>query len=284
MGKIALVVDDSRLARMTLCKMLKKLNYDVREASGVIEGESVLALEPVDLVFMDVMMPELDGFDGLSRLQEREETRRIPVVMYSGDISEASIRKAYAGGATGYLQKPASEQSLLDELAKVDNLLSGFRLGDEVDREATAAGASRQMAERLGASNEAVTGNSTLDYGRLRAMFDEELVHAEQRIQERIVDLEKSNQKHIDDAVQHLHGLQRDAEGKQTAMQKRFVNLKQTVEVESGKNSRTERELRDKLNQALEVIEQQQKGVVICGIIAFVALVVAIVSFILSIH
>lgn len=271
MGKLALVVDDSRLARMTLCKMLKKLDYDVREASGVIEGESIMAMEQADLVFMDVMMPELDGFDGLRRLQEKPETRRIPVIMYSGDVSEESIRKAYANGATGYLQKPASERALHEELNKVSNLLSGMRLEDGIESEAAAN-------ERMGMLGEgdAMTGNAAIDIGRLRAMFDEELAHSEQRMQSRIQEVEENYRKMLASALHKQEGLIRESDNKQGSIVQRFNNLSQVLETERASHMRTERELRDKLNQALEALEAQQKWLLICGIIAVCALILGI--------
>lgn len=128
MLKTALIVDDSRLARLTLKRLLVKYDIDVSEAEGVIDAEQWIAHNSLpDLVFMDVMMPGLDGFDGLSRLRENKDTRTIPVIMYSGDISEEARKKARNRGATGYLPKPA-------DAGRLDHLLSALnkRLGEQV--------------------------------------------------------------------------------------------------------------------------------------------------------
>ncbi len=119
MLKTALIVDDSRLARLTLKRLLLKYDIDVREAEGVIDAERWIFhhLLP-DVIFMDVMMPELDGFEGLARLRANEETSKIPVIMYSGDISETTRKKARDQGATGYLPKPV-DASGLDHLLSV---------------------------------------------------------------------------------------------------------------------------------------------------------------------
>lgn len=121
MLKNALIVDDSKLSRMTLKRLLVAYDIEVFEAEGVIEAERRIFdnLLP-DVVFMDVMMPELDGFEGLARLRAHPETRKIPVIMYSGDISEATRKKARSLGANGYLPKPV-DASGLDHLLSVLN-------------------------------------------------------------------------------------------------------------------------------------------------------------------
>lgn len=121
MLKNALIVDDSRLARLTLKRLLMQYDIQVSEAEGVIDAESWIQnnLMP-DLVFMDVMMPELDGFQGLERMRANPETRHVPVIMYSGDISEETRKKARDYGATGYLPKPA-DANRLDHLLNALN-------------------------------------------------------------------------------------------------------------------------------------------------------------------
>ncbi|MDO4777547.1 MAG: response regulator [Cardiobacteriaceae bacterium] len=121
MVKTALIVDDSRLARLTLKRLLMKYDIEVSEAEGVLDAERWITHNMLpDIIFMDIMMPELDGYDGLARLRQDPDTRDVPVIMYSGDISEESRRKARDGGATGYLPKPA-------DASRLDHLLSALK-------------------------------------------------------------------------------------------------------------------------------------------------------------
>ena len=121
MLKTALIVDDSRLARLTLKRLLAKYDIDVVEAESVIDGESWISRHTLpDIVFMDIMMPDLDGYEGLARLRADPETHDLPVIMYSGDISEEARQKARDAGATGYLPKPA-------DASRLDHLLSALR-------------------------------------------------------------------------------------------------------------------------------------------------------------
>lgn len=127
MVKTALIVDDSRLARLTLKRLLMKYDIEVHEAEGVIDAERWITHNMLpDIVFMDIMMPDLDGYEGLARLRENPDTQDVPVIMYSGDISEESRRKARDGGATGYLPKPA-------DASRLDHLLSALQKRGRVD-------------------------------------------------------------------------------------------------------------------------------------------------------
>lgn len=103
-----LVVDDSKLARLTLSRLLRERNLEVVEASSVSDGLEVLNGEKVDAVFMDVMMPEKDGFEGLNIIKSDPRLRHIPCSMYSGDLSIEAQKKAIDCGAQAYLFKPAS--------------------------------------------------------------------------------------------------------------------------------------------------------------------------------
>lgn len=113
MIKRALIVDDSRLARLTLKRLLEKSGIEVNEAEGVLDAEELLGhIQKPDVVFMDIMMPDLDGYAGLARLRDNPETRSLPVIMYSGDSSDEARDRAKDAGATGYLQKPADGDRL----------------------------------------------------------------------------------------------------------------------------------------------------------------------------
>ena len=121
MLKTALIVDDSRLARLTLKRLLAKYDIEVAEAEGVVDGENWISRHTLpDIVFMDIMMPDIDGYEGLARLRADPETHDLPVIMYSGDISEEARQRARDAGATGYLPKPA-------DASRLDHLLSALR-------------------------------------------------------------------------------------------------------------------------------------------------------------
>lgn len=157
MLKKVLIVDDSRLARLTLRRLLSKHQLDVHEVEGVLDAEEWLARNELpDVVFMDIMMPQLDGYAGLARLRENPETRHIPVIMYSGDISEEARQKARDSGATGYLPKPA-------EGSRLDNLLNS--LSQRLDERPAQAVVEQRPAPSPTPAPAAAPVTSTLSFG-----------------------------------------------------------------------------------------------------------------------
>ncbi len=114
MNKIqkVLVVDDSKLARLTLARLLKARKIDVVEADSVFSAIEVLEKELVDAIFLDVQMPERDGFEGLQLFKADSKLKDIPVSMYSGDLSTEAQQTAIQRGAQAYLCKPANNENL----------------------------------------------------------------------------------------------------------------------------------------------------------------------------
>jgi DNA-binding response OmpR family regulator len=85
----------------------------VREAPDAEAGLTALEEEPPDLILLDVMMPQVDGWEMLRRVQERHGVGTIPVLMFSGKVDE-SEGEATARGAHGFIGKPFDPQHLID--------------------------------------------------------------------------------------------------------------------------------------------------------------------------
>src|SRR3712207_3781837 len=83
------------------------------------EGLAVLGDEPPDLILLDVMMPQVDGWEMLRRVQERHGVGAIPVVMFSGKVDEGAVADATARGATGFIGKPFDLQQLIDQAKQI---------------------------------------------------------------------------------------------------------------------------------------------------------------------
>ena len=109
-----LIVDDDPRVREYVRVNLEMEGYAVREASSAEEGLAVLEEVSPDLVLLDVMMPEVDGWEMLRRLQERHGVGAIPVVMFSGKVEEQAAAEATARGAQGFLGKPFDPQQLIE--------------------------------------------------------------------------------------------------------------------------------------------------------------------------
>jgi len=113
-GPIVLIVDDDERVREYVRVNLEMEGYSVREASSAEQGLAVLEEVSPDLILLDVMMPEVDGWEMLRRVQARHGVGAIPVVMFSGKVDEESTEDAAARGAQGFLGKPFDPQQLIE--------------------------------------------------------------------------------------------------------------------------------------------------------------------------
>ena len=114
-GPLVLIVDDDERVREYVRVNLEMEGYAVREAGSADEGLGVLEEVSPDLILLDVMMPEVDGWEMLRRVQERHGVGAIPVVMFSGKVNEKSAQEATARGAQGFVGKPFDPQQLIDQ-------------------------------------------------------------------------------------------------------------------------------------------------------------------------
>jgi len=125
----AMVVDDSKLARITLQRLLQKHNLKVEVAeSGVAALERLKSSKP-DIIFMDHLMPELDGFEATQKIKADPETSHIPVIMCTGKEDTDNYDEQAKGiGASGTLSKPPQADQLALILAAAqsgENLVTG---------------------------------------------------------------------------------------------------------------------------------------------------------------
>ena len=112
-GPLVLIVDDDEPLRRYLRVNLELEGYSVVEAGSGDEGLAAIDEEPPDLILLDVMMPKVDGWEMLRRMQERHGIGSIPVIMFSGK-SEESAEEAAARGAQAFIGKPFDPQQLID--------------------------------------------------------------------------------------------------------------------------------------------------------------------------
>lgn len=126
---IALVVDDSRVNRLVLVRQLAGLGIEALEAENGVEALQILRENPdvVELVLLDVIMPELDGYGTLEAMKADEGMRHIPVIIVSGVEELDSVVRCIELGATDYLTKPINPRILG---ARITASLAAKRLHD----------------------------------------------------------------------------------------------------------------------------------------------------------
>jgi excisionase family DNA binding protein len=113
-GPLVLIVDDDEKLREYVRVNLEAEGYIVREASSAEDALGALGEESPDLILLDVMMPQVDGWETLRRIQEHTGVGAIPVIMFSGKVDEQSADEAKSRGAQGFIGKPFDPRSLID--------------------------------------------------------------------------------------------------------------------------------------------------------------------------
>ena len=139
--KSALIVDDSRTARETLRRMLADHELHVETAESAEAALEFLGTHRPDVIFMDHMMPGMDGFQAVKAIKENPATATIPVLMYTSQSGELYVGQARALGAVGVLPKqikPVEVQEVLRTL----HLLPGSAPAFPARRSGDAAGLS----------------------------------------------------------------------------------------------------------------------------------------------
>jgi len=113
MPKKILIVDDEEDVITILKKKLEAEGFSVVTAKDGVEGFKQTQAESPDLILLDIIMPNKDGFQMLKDLQADEKLRKIPVIMVTGKAESSSVFNGQYLGATDYLIKPVDLQQLL---------------------------------------------------------------------------------------------------------------------------------------------------------------------------
>jgi len=168
---VILVVDDNDDNRDMLTRRLRRQGYDVQTATGGRAALDALGRAPVDLVLLDVMMPDLDGYAVLQHLKAQPDTRAIPVLMISALDELDSVVRCIQLGADDYLGKPFDPVLLQ---ARIGACLEKKRLHDEEARHRHALAELNATLERR--VSEQVAQLDRL--GRLKRFFSPQLAEA----------------------------------------------------------------------------------------------------------
>jgi CheY-like chemotaxis protein len=116
-GKTALLVDDDARNIFALSSVLERRGMNVltattgREAIETIESTSGLAI-----VLMDIMMPEMDGYQTIEKIRKNSKLRRLPIIALTAKAMKGDREKCLEAGASDYLAKPVNTEQLLSAL------------------------------------------------------------------------------------------------------------------------------------------------------------------------
>jgi twitching motility two-component system response regulator PilH len=114
-----LIVDDSPTNRHALTEMLKKHGYQCSVAETGKEAIERAKSEKPDMILMDVVMPDMDGFQATRIITRDEETKTIPVILCTSKNLETDRIWGIRQGARGYVLKPVDEKDLLSKITSL---------------------------------------------------------------------------------------------------------------------------------------------------------------------
>ncbi len=142
-GKRALIVDDSKSARAFLARMLEKHGIEVDTAETAEQAIVYLNRTRPDVIFMDHLMPGMDGFQAVQSIKNNPRTATIPIMMFTSQEGELYLGQARALGALGVLPKqvkPTEVSTVLHQLRLVPDRrrarVTSFEPGNAVAHEA----------------------------------------------------------------------------------------------------------------------------------------------------
>lgn len=118
--KHALVVDDSKSARIMLQRLLTKMNVQTETVDSAEAALAFLETTQPDVIFMDHMMPGMDGLEATQLIRANPKTASIPTIMYTSKEGEEYITMARSHGAHGVLAKPANQDAVMAVIQSLD--------------------------------------------------------------------------------------------------------------------------------------------------------------------
>src|SRR6187401_2016454 len=151
-SKRALVVDDSKSARAFLSRILERHEIEVDAAESAEAAIEYLARNKPDVIFMDHMMPGMDGFQAVQSIKNNPRTAAIPILMYTSQEGDLYLGQARALGAEGVLPKQIKQ-------ADVTRMLFQLRLVS--DRRSVEQTTLSRMAQEIGMGADLAPANES---------------------------------------------------------------------------------------------------------------------------
>ncbi|KAA2239781.1 response regulator [Chitinophaga agrisoli] len=113
MNKTILIIDDDSRNIFALSAVLRARGYACVTAAGMNEAFATLtAQDNIGLILMDMMMPDMDGYEAIPKLKAAEQWKHLPVIAVTAQAMAGDREKCLAAGADGYLSKPVDIDQL----------------------------------------------------------------------------------------------------------------------------------------------------------------------------
>ena len=113
------IIEDEPETLSLFKEFLGLFGFDVQGAITGADGLALIAEHKPDLVLLDLMLPDTDGYQVCEQLRDEEETAHMPIIILSARTNPDDVRRGYHAGATLYLKKPVNLDRLLSEVQRV---------------------------------------------------------------------------------------------------------------------------------------------------------------------
>jgi CheY-like chemotaxis protein len=255
--KNALIVDDSKSARIMLQRLLEKMNVITQ---GVESGEEALRYlenKQPDIIFMDHMMPGMDGLEATKTIKNNPKTQGIPTIMYTSKEGDGYNSLAMSHGAMGVLPKPANQQAIMAVIDSLENTaandVSAVKTNNDNVSEVSLEVIEKVIQQRL--NNLVLSAKAEISAG-----LDGVIHQVLQTQQERLTIAERNLKQHIKPLQVQLSAL-----GNDTALLNRLQpHLQKQMIVIADKVSCKKIDVLDKQHQLkIKKIEERQDNVLI---------------------
>ena len=117
-SKVLVIDDDPKIIRLIKTILEAEDGLEVKTAKSGFEGGLIISEDRPDMILLDFLMPDLDGFEVCKRLRQDEKTRHIPIIAVTILSDQKDIKRMYACGVTDYLAKPFKANELLDKVRR----------------------------------------------------------------------------------------------------------------------------------------------------------------------
>jgi CheY-like chemotaxis protein len=212
--KNALIVDDSKSARIMLQRLLEKMNMITQSVESGEEALRYLENKQPDIIFMDHMMPGMDGLEATQTIKNNPKTQGIPTIMYTSKEDDGYHSLAMSHGAMGILPKPANQQAVMAVIDSLENTAANDVPAAKINKD-TVSDISLEVIEKViqqRLNNSVLTAKAEISAG-----LDGVIHQVLQTQQERLTIAERNLKQHIKPLQMQLSAL-----GDDTALLKRL--------------------------------------------------------------
>ncbi len=166
MGRKILVVDDTRNVQLMLQEFLQNQGFEIRLAYDGIEAMEIFHAGGIDLILLDVMMPNMDGYQFISKLRAESS---LPVIMITAKQQEADIVRGFELGADDYVTKPFRLRELLMRIRAV---MRRAAICDQVEEVIKVQNLTLDVARHEIRKDNALIDLTPLEFALLKMMMD----------------------------------------------------------------------------------------------------------------